>query len=147
MVRRTNPVQGVGTLQIKGHPRIELIRKTCLKSSERRISGLEILQRPGRSPLLELGSPSEPWDGSNTDKEFVFNMEGNIMSESYKEWTTGFRKNNPNLVFDKIAVEAIINESVSKMKTYAVKSMTQMSHGFWFAQGAVLAVVILLILF
>lgn len=53
MVRRSLAVQGVGTLQIKGHPRIELIRKTCLKSSERRISGLEILQRPGRSPPLE----------------------------------------------------------------------------------------------
>ena len=74
-------------------------------------------------------------------------MEENIMSESYQEWTTGFRKTNPGFVFKKIAAEAIINESVSKMRTYAEKSMTQMSHGFWFAQGAALTVVILLILF
>ena len=74
-------------------------------------------------------------------------MEGTIMSESYKEWTTGFRKNNPNLVFGKIVVEEFINESMPKVKAYGVRSMAQMSHGFWFAQGAVLAVVILLILF
>lgn len=75
------------------------------------------------------------------------------MSESYKEWTTGFRKNNPDSVFSKIVfvddigVEKFINESIPKVKAYGVRSMTQMSHGFWFAQGAVLAVVILLILF